>query len=270
MKLLDPAKLLNHLPTFDESSVRAAYFPLDLRVDPRQAIPAVAGWLESRGARFHWGTTIGALGDGEVVTSRGTMTAEHVIVCVGHDPDRLLPEVADRYDVTRCYLQMFEVSPPSGCAMFPALLSGSSMLHYPAMRSCRSAERVRERLQASSPELLAHGVNLMVTRRPDGHLMVGDSHHYDRTPPPADDERVAALVLQAAAKLLGVDQLDVRRRWRGVYASSAQTGVLIHDQAPRTTVVSVTSGIGMTVAPGLAERVIDRVCDGAAPLPRAL
>lgn len=257
VRLVDRARIADHLPSYDEAAVRAAYLPLDLRLDPREAIPALAAWLVRSGVRFHWSTTVGRVSDGVVETSRGSMTADHVVACVGHDLDRIAPEVAEEYDVRRCHLQMLEVEPPGSGVLVPALLSGLSMLRYPALRSCPSAQRVRDRIRRDDPALLDHELNLMATRRPDGHLVLGDSHHYDRTPSPFDSEEVSDLLLREGCRLLGTDALRVRRRWRGTYASSPRTGIVVHHRDPRSHLVSVTSGIGMTVALGLGAEVVD-------------
>ncbi|MGX7827876.1 hypothetical protein ACTG9Q_22590 [Actinokineospora sp. 24-640] len=62
--------------------------------------------------------------------------------------------------------------------------------------------------------------------------------------------------LREAARLLGVPDLAVRRRWTGVYAS-APGEFLTAAPHPTTRVVSVTSGIGMTTAFGLAPATLD-------------
>ncbi len=81
--------------------------------------------------------------------------------------------------------------------------------------------------------------------------MLGDTHHYDRTHLPFDDEDVADLVLREGARLLGT-ALTVRRRWRGVYADSPATDFVVAAPHPGVRAVSVTSGIGMTTGLGLA------------------
>lgn len=257
VRLVDASDVGRFVPDHDPSVIRAAFLPMDLRVDARSAIPELARWLARQGVTFHWSTTVGVVADGVVETSRGPMTADHVIVCVGHDLDRLAPDVADAFGMRRCYLQMLEVEPPSDGVLEPALLSGLSMLRYPAMRACPSATLVKERIQSQDPALLEHELNLMVTRRPGGTLVLGDSHHYDRTPEPFDAEVVADLLLREGSRLLGVDRLRVVGRWRGVYASSPQSGLVVHRTDEATTVVSVISGIGMTVAMALGAEVVE-------------
>lgn len=100
------------------------------------------------------------------------------------------------------------------------------------------------------------GLNLMFTQRPDGTLTIGDTHTYAATLEPFDDEALDATLLEQTAALLGVRQLTVRERWRGVYGS-APDPFLVAEPAEGVRVVSVTSGVGMTTAFGLASEVLD-------------
>lgn len=256
VRLIDAVDVGRWVPDYDPSIVRAAHLPLDLRVDSREAIPSFSRWLARQGVTFHWSTTVGVAADGVVETSRGPMSADQVIVCVGQDLDRLAPDIAKEFEIQQCYLQMLEVEPPSDGALEPAMLSGLSMLRYPAMQACPSAALVRHRIESQSPEFLDHGINLMVTRRPNGSLILGDSHHYDRTPDPFDAEHVSELLLREGSRLLGVERLRVINRWRGVYSSSTKTAFVVSRVDQSTTYVSVTSGMGMTVGMPLAAEVI--------------
>src|SRR5262249_36714618 len=233
-----------------------AHLPQDLRVDPREAIPSLAAWLESEGVRFAWNTHAGSIGEGVVHTSRGDIHGTGIVYASGHDVDRLFPDIAGDYGVQRCLLRMFEVAPPGGVRIRPAILTGTGMLRYPALAAMPSAAAVRAGLAEQRPELLDNVVNLMLTQRPDGSVVLGDSHHYARTHQPFEDECVAELLLREGSRLLGAE-LTVRRRWRGVYADSPDTDFLIEAPHPGTRVVSVTSGIGMTTALGLAPAVLD-------------
>ncbi|MFC7621121.1 TIGR03364 family FAD-dependent oxidoreductase [Microlunatus sp. GCM10028923] len=252
VRLLDRAEVAGRLPLLDPATVGGAWLPLDLRVDPRQAVPAIAGWLAGQGVRFRWGAQVQQVAGGEVISTVGRFTADRVIIAVGHDVDRLAPAAAAEVELRRCLLQMLEVSPDTPVPVEPAVLSGLSMLRYSGLAGCAAATAVRQRFQEQRPELLDHAVNLMYTQRPDGNLVIGDTHAYARTHLPFDDESTAELIIAEAGRLLGTDRLTVRRRWRGVYASSDHTDFLITDLDPATRVVSVTSGIGMTTAFGLA------------------
>ncbi len=228
----------------------------DLRVDAPAALPVIAAHLRGLGVRFLWRTAVLDVVDGLVTTTRGPVRAGRVVLAVGHDVDRFFPDAADAHGLLRCRLRMLEVDAPGGAAVRPALLTGTSMLRYDGLSAQPSAAAVREEVRASRPELLDQVVNLMLTQRPDGRLVVGDTHHYGVTEDPFEDERSDALVLSEASRLLGAD-LVVRRRWRGVYAS-APAPFLVAQPRDGVTVVSVTSGIGMTTALGLAKRVLDQ------------
>lgn len=235
-----------------------AWLPLDLRVDPRVAVTELTNLLADRGVAFRWGTSAREVLPTEVRTSRGVLRAGAVIVAVGHDVDRLFPEVAESAGVTRCALHMLLVSVRDMGQVAPAVLSGYSLLRYGGFLECPSTASVAERLASDRPEAVAAGLNLMFTQRPDGTLIIGDTHDYARTHQPFSDEPLDRLVLDETARLLGSTDLTVHERWRGVYAAAPQP-YLVSEPMPGVHVVSVTSGIGMTTAFGLAESVLSGI-----------
>lgn len=236
-----------------------AFLPLDLRVDAPAAVAALAGAVQEAGARVLRRTTAHGIEPGVVHTSRGDVRAERVVLAVNYDVDRFFPELADAVGLRRCLLRMLEVDAPGGVVIEPAVLTGSSLLRYGGLASQPSAARVRAQLERRSPELLAHDVNLMLTQRPDGRLVLGDTHRYELTETPFEDEDADRVLLKEFRRLLDVDTLRVRRRWRGVYASSPHTPFLVAEPLPGVTVASVTTGVGMTTGFGLARAVLDGV-----------
>ena len=227
----------------------------DLRVDPREAVGSLAAWLAAQpGVTFLWNTSYLGGGGGIAETSRGRIRAERTIVCVGHDLDYLFPKLAAARGVERCGLQMMRVLAPSGLTLGPAILTGTSMLRYPAFAETEAAKSLAGETPA---ELLGIGANVMFTQRPDGTLIVGDSHRYDATIDPFQAEETSAILLAEIARILGVPELRVIERWQGVYASSAQQPFLVEEPVPGITVATVTSGVGMTISLGLAERTLD-------------
>jgi FAD dependent oxidoreductase TIGR03364 len=257
-RLVSPAQVRDFFPPAAEQIVGGAYLPQDLRIDAREAIPALAAWLESAGVRFVWNTHVGSVQEGVVHTSRGDVRCARTVYACGHSVDRLFPDIAQDFGVQRCLLQMLEVAPPGDVQIAPAILTGTSMLRYPAFAAMPSLTAVRAEIEEQNPELLDRDVNLMLTQRPDGSVVLGDTHRYDRTHQPFDDECIAELLLREGSRLLGA-QLTVRRRWRGIYAESPATDFLIAQPHPGARIVSVTSGIGMTTALGLAPAVLDQL-----------
>jgi D-hydroxyproline dehydrogenase subunit beta len=184
-----------------------------------------------------------------------------VVVAVGHDVDRLFRQVADAWSVQRCTLQMLQVASPVSGTVHPAVLSGLSLLRYNGFRECAGLPSLRERILRERPDLISADVNLMFTQRPDGDLVIGDTHVRALTTDPFRDEATDDLILAEIADLLGLagpTELTVRRRWQGVYAWSPSTDFLLataHDDSIR--IASVTSGIGMTTAFGFARAVLN-------------
>ncbi|MER7673435.1 TIGR03364 family FAD-dependent oxidoreductase [Kitasatospora sp. NPDC096128] len=241
-----------------EDLVGGALLPADLRVNPREAAPALARWVaEHPRGRVLWGTAVTGVESGAVRTTRGPVHGERILVCVGHDVDYLFPDIAEDHEVQRCRLSMARAEAPAGFRTDAAVLTATSMLRYEAFTAQPSAAPLRAEVLGHSAELLGIGANVMFTRLPDGTLLVGDSHHYDATTPPFVDERTYELLIDAVARVLGVPGLRILERWQGVYASSPRGPLLVRDLAPGVRAISVTSGVGMTLSFGLAAATFD-------------
>lgn len=236
----------------DHSVLGGVFVPDDLRVDPRTAAPSLARWLADQGVLFGWNTVLRSVEPGVAHTSRGSIEAGRIVICVGHDLDHVDPELAKREEVLRCRLTMALVAAPGHFVTDTAVLTGTSMLRYAGFSSLPEAEAVRSDLAERSPALMEIGANVMFTRRPDGTLLVGDSHHYGKAAAPFLDEGVSDLLLAEISRLLGVPSLRVLERWQGVYASSPRTELLRHTHADGVESVTVTTGIGLTLSFGLA------------------
>lgn len=243
--------------------IGGAFLRDDLRVDPRTTVAKLAEWLSRQpGVELHWNTA--SLGfsqspDGVTVqTSRGALQAKQVFVCVGHDVDYLFPDLAAEHRIQRCALQMSLAAGPAGVHFTPAVLTATSMLRYPAFTDMPAAEALRSEVEAKQPELLDIGANVMFTQRPDGTIILGDSHHYHRTADPFLDETVTDALNNDISGRIG-RPLEIIERWQGIYASSDVAPILVRDIQPGVTVVSVTSGVGMTLSFGLAHRNVSRL-----------
>jgi len=255
VQLLTAHAVRERVGAASDSTIRGgALLRDDLRVDPREAVGALAAWLaEQPGVQIVWRTSFLGAADGIVRTSRGDFRAERTIVCVGHDLDQLYPELADEQGVERCGLQMARVAAPAGLTIAPAVLTGTSMLRYPAFAETDAAAALRVEMAAEDPELLDIVANVMFTQRPDGTLLLGDSHRYGLTQDPFLAESTTDTLLGEVTRILGVE-LTVVERWQGVYASSPQHPFLIAEPSPGVTTAIVTSGVGMTISLGLAEK----------------
>lgn len=249
--------------------VGGALLPRDLHADPREVVPAVTAYLQRQGVRFHLRTAVTGIrstASGVVVdTSRGSLSAGAVVVAVGHDIDQLFPELAAHSDVQRCTLDMLRVAMPAAVRLAAPLLTGWSLIRYGAFASLPEAEAVRERLHSDRPDLAAIDLNQMYTQRPDGTLLVGDTHARDASPSPFQSEVANDLMLAEATALFGAPP-RVLERWQGMYASGAGD-YLVAEPQPDVHVAVVTTGIGMTTGLGLAETTIARAFGPAPAFP---
>ncbi|MBO3664872.1 TIGR03364 family FAD-dependent oxidoreductase [Microbacterium stercoris] len=248
--LLSGEEVARRVPV--RGAVGAAFLERDVQVDPRAAAPALAGYLARRGVEFRWRTSALGVEPGVLHTSRGEIHAEAIVFAVNADVDHLFPEIAERHGIVRCGLDMMLTD---GIGLGIPLLTGSSMLRYSAFAATDAATALRARFAEKDPEILARDVNQMYTERPDGTLLVGDTHYRDVTVAPFQDEAAFELLDRLARELFGRRRLRVRERWQGVYAAAPQDFLRV---APLdgVRVVSVTTGIGMTTGLGLADSVV--------------
>ncbi|MDI9892636.1 MULTISPECIES: TIGR03364 family FAD-dependent oxidoreductase [unclassified Microbacterium] len=233
-------------------AVGAAHVDDDLQVDPREAGPAIARHLAECGVEFRWRTAAWGAESGILHTSRGEIRAENIVIAVNYDIDQLYPEVAERYGVQRCGLDMLLTD---GVSLDVPVLTGSSLLRYSAFSHAPSAGALRARLAREQPEMLERDINEMYTERPDGTLVVGDTHYRGSTVTPFQDEGAFDTLRGLSRTLFGRD-LTVRQRWQGVYASAPQD-FLRTSPTDGVHIVAVTTGIGMTTGLGLAASVLD-------------
>ncbi|NNC10364.1 TIGR03364 family FAD-dependent oxidoreductase [Planctomonas sp. JC2975] len=257
VRMLTPGEAAS-LAGFETPGLLAgAHLPNDLRVDSPDAVPALARHLADIGVQFRFGENALEVTGGFVRTTRAEYTADSVVLAVGHDVDRHYPDLAEQTGVQRCRLRMLEIDAPDGIRTAPGVFTGTSLLRYDGFASTEAAARLRAELTESDPELLEHTVNLMFTQRPDGRLVIGDTHHYATTLTPFEDEELDDLLLDRFHRLFGAEHLRVRRRWRGVYAAAQSGPFLMANPEPGVAVATVTSGIGMTTGFGLASAVLD-------------
>jgi len=235
----------------------ALYSPHELRVESRLAIPALVGWLKAQGVDFRFDAAVRAVDGTSVVTSVGTIRAGAVVVCPGDDLNTLYPDLYDRHGVTRSQLQMLRLAAPGvdiGCPR----MSDLSLVRYRGYAELPQSEDLRGRLQREQADELAAGVHLIVVQSADGSLVVGDSHHYGRSPEPFYDTGIEALILEEFRRMTGLTPPPVRERWLGTYASAKDDMFRVAPE-PGVRLVVVTSGTGASTAFAIGEETLDEL-----------
>ena len=231
--------------------------PHEVRVESRQAIPAVAAWLaEHYGVTFLRQTAVVGVETGKVFTGQGVIEATCVAVCPGDDLISLFPDQVAAYKVSRCKLQMLRLADP-GFRLSGAVMSDLGLVRYAGYAALPQAQAVRARLEAEQADQLANGIHLIVVQSADGSLVVGDSHHYGPTPDPFASEAVDQLILDEYEAVFGLSAPPVQERWTGTYASAADRTVLMDQPCQDVRLVMVTTGAGASTGFALGEEVVN-------------
>ncbi|OZF55639.1 MULTISPECIES: TIGR03364 family FAD-dependent oxidoreductase [Nocardiaceae] len=256
-RLLDRGQILERLPIAADGVTGGLYMPLDLQVDPRQAAPAIAAWLESSGVDFHWRTAATSFDTGTVHTSRGDLRADTIFVTVNYDIDRLFPEYAERGGLLRCRLHMMRARIELPTPLPTPLFTGWSLLRYSGFDGLPATTDVAARLAEQYPAYTALDLHQMYTPQPDGSILLGDTHVRDISTSPFQSEAGFDALITEAKAMFGVAAIDVSERWQGVYSSAPDSEFLRVEPIPGVHVVTVTTGIGMTTSMGLAQSSFD-------------
>ena len=235
----------------------------DLQIYSREALPAIRHYLTATlGVTFITGTLARAVENGNVHTTAGDFKARHVFVCPGHDYLTLMPALFAAMNLEVSRLQMLRVAfEGAGFALDRPVLTGLSCVHYGAFSDLPTARVLRDRIQATTPMLLDHGIHLLISPTPHGDLIIGDSHHYGQDAPPFNDEAIDQALLDLATQALG-SRLRVVERWQGVYGAHGPAPFSVLPVDAATTVAVMHSGVGMTVGLAIGERAVAAVFAG--------
>jgi D-hydroxyproline dehydrogenase subunit beta len=261
-RLLSAGEARRRCPALAAATLEAVLeSTIELRVESRTAIPQLAAWLEdTQGVTILRNTRVLDLAVPGLRTSRGEFEAERVAVCPGDDFNGLYAQRLAGYALTRCKLQMLRLASP-GFALPAALMSDLGLVRYAGYAALPAAAPLRARLEREQPEHLRHGIHLIVVQSADGSLVVGDSHHYARTPDPFSAESVDALILEEFRAALGIEPPAVLERWTGTYASAEDRPVLLDAPDPRVCIAIVTCGAGASTGFAVGEEVITSLLD---------
>lgn len=255
---LTPTEALEHAPRLRADQITAAlYSPHEVRVESREALPRLAAWLEAaHGVTFQWQTSVQAVETPRVVTSRGDIHAEAVVVCPGDDAVSLMADRIAPYGATRCKLQMLRVTPEKPMTLGSAVMSDLGLARYLGYAELPEAEPLKALLDLEQAAERANGIHLIVVQSEDGSLVVGDSHHYGPTPDPFGSREVDDLILAEMDRVLDLGPYSVSERWIGTYASAPDRWRFTDAPDPATRIVVVTAGCGASTAFAIGEETI--------------
>ena len=235
---------------------RAALHGLDdQQLFSREALPQIVEYLHGLGVQFHFSTLVRDVEPGRALTTAGTFSARHVLVCSGHDYQTLLAGHLAALQPSVCRLQMLRARLVQPLDLQHAVLTGLSCVHYGAFADLPEAEVIRAEIRRDNPLLETHGIHLLASPTPYGELVIGDSHDYGSDASPFNAEAVDDLLIGLAEHTFG-GRLHVLERWQGVYGSRGPGPFSVVRADDGVTAVLMHTGLGMSVGLGLGERTV--------------
>jgi FAD dependent oxidoreductase TIGR03364 len=254
--LTPPETLARSHAIRSEGLLGALWSPTEMTVDPRQIIRSLPQFLSERyGVQFYFNSAVQRVESSALDTADQRYEADAIIVAGGDDFQTLFPECFRDSGLTRCKLQMMRTVPqPERWRLGPSLAFGLTFKHYPTFQVCTTLRALKDRIARETPELDVWGIHVMVSQTALHELTIGDSHEYGLAVNIFDNPAVNRLILDYAKTYLRVPTLEIAQQWHGVYAKHPEQPYLRLTPADGVRVVTVTSGIGMTMSFGLAEQ----------------
>ena len=230
----------------------------EMIVDPREVPGALTQWLkESYSVDFHYHTSVLAIEEDRLTTSKGTWSFEKAFVCCGADLEMLFPASFLDTEITKVKLQMLRSLPqPKAWRMGPSICGGLTLTHYQSFSHCTTLESLTDRIQEESPWFPEWGIHVMMSQNGRGELVIGDSHEYGWVHDPFLREEVNQYILNYLRQLIRVPKLEIAERWYGIYSKMPNQSELMFNPYPSVTVLTGVGGTGMTQSFGLAAEVM--------------
>ncbi len=258
VELLTRARLEESVPGVRRGVAKAGLLShTEINVDPREALALLPVFLrEKHGVRFHWSTAVSRVEQGVLTTSSGDLHRfDEILVCSGHDFETLFPDLFAAGPLVPCKLQMLRTVPqPGGWKLGPMLASGLSLRQYANFSICPSLPAVKARVAREMPELDRYGIHVMASQDRFGGLVLGDSHEYGSDIEIFDKEEIDSLILRELHKLFDFPDWTIAERWHGIYAKHFGSVEYRAEPLPGVHIATGTSGSGMTMSFGLADR----------------
>ncbi|MCA8982915.1 MAG: TIGR03364 family FAD-dependent oxidoreductase [Planctomycetaceae bacterium] len=260
LELLPPDQVQQRSPAVNPDSLQGGLFsPWEVRVNPRQAIPAITRYLQTLpGVEVLHGACVIRAGDGSVETADGRRwSARHILVCGGDELSLLYPHVLQNAGLRQTKLHMLRTTPqPVEFRIGPHLASGLTLRHYDSFANCPSLDAVKQRIARDQPELDQYGIHVMASQTEAGELILGDSHEYGPEIEIFHKQRIDDLILRELRKVFRFPNWELQQRWVGYYAKFP--GGIVYRQTPEPGVELITGvgGNGMTLCWGLAAETL--------------
>lgn len=264
VRWLPPAEALIKSQALVAQELRGALWsPAEMTVDPRLVIARFPAFLAERyNVALRYGCAVHAVRLPAVETGDGVWQVDRAVVCGGDDFESLYPEVFAGAGLTRCKLQMMRTPPqPNSWQLGPALAGGLTLRYYPTFDVCPSLPALRRRIAEETPFFDRWGIHVMLSQTAHGEVTIGDSHEYGLDVDIFDKPEIDGLILGYLRGMARLPDERIAERWHGVYAKHPEMPFFSATPADGVRLLSVTSGIGMTLAFGLGEKTMAEMLD---------
>jgi FAD dependent oxidoreductase TIGR03364 len=237
----------------------------DLRIGPRSAPAALARLLcGDPQARVEWNAQMHGVEPGVVHAGTLRVRADAIIICAGADrrsiPSELWPQAAG---LALRRTQMLRLAGSGTRRYRQVLATASTLLEHPGFWTHKGMGKLRERLELEVPQLIEHGLSLVVAQLAGGDLVVGSTATYSDSPATYSRERLDELILGQTRTLLGVSP-SVRQRWSGKHLSLSDSSAdfLTTRPLPGVRVVHAVRSTAAALCHAYAATVLDELLAG--------
>jgi FAD dependent oxidoreductase TIGR03364 len=261
VQLLSAVEVLQRSDAVVSKKLRGGlYSPVELIVDPREAIGALPGYLESQyDVEFYWNRCVSYISDTTVyIGNDEDHEADIIFICTGIDFETLYPELFATSSLTKCKLQMMRIeAQPDHWRIGPALCGGLSLIHYKSFQAAASLHALKEKYETEMSEYLDWGIHVMVSQNGNSELTIGDSHEYGSSHDPFDKAFINQMIMDYLKQFAQFKSWNVIETWNGVYPklTNGETELFMMAESG-VYILNGLGGAGMTLSFGLAEEVV--------------
>ena len=268
-ELWNVAQVLEHLPPVRKSyAVGALHFPTEFSILPREMIHRLLAWLSQHpNLEYRPHTTIRSIQDRNdrihLEDHTGTKwSSEKAIVASGREFKTLFPEHFRESGMKVSKLQMMLTRPLPQVKLPGNILTGLTIRRYDAFKEVPAYQKLTEKPEHQ--ELKKWGIHILFKQRPDGSIVLGDSHEYAGV---NDTEsldfgvnlELNELMMGEIRRIVDLPDWRLVNSWNGYYSQSAENGIFEKWLSDRLVILTGIGGKGMSTGAGLAELMINKL-----------
>lgn len=265
-ELLDADQVRSYHPALLRGYPKAAlHFKQEVTVEPETMIHRLLAYMtEQMGLDYHPSQRVLFCEESQDAVTVGTHTGDRfeatkAIICSGAEARGLFPEVLQKAGLVTSKLQMLDIAPVPE-RITGSILTGLSIRRYESFASCDNWKELDP--DETDRTLIEMGIHILFKQRPDGSVIIGDSHEYA----PAHEaeklgfhtrEDIDQAILSEAKRIMNFNKWEVRNRWFGCYTQLADRDILDETVGDKIRIITGIGGKGMTTSAGYAKEVID-------------